>query len=82
MVRYAQSNAGAVIGYAVPNTRWVSVNVLDQRGSRIATIANGVFPAGRHEAYWDARRVPAGVYVCTVEMDGREAWAGKIVVGK
>jgi non-reducing end alpha-L-arabinofuranosidase len=81
-VRYLPSNAGAVIGYALQHTRRVSVTILDQRGRRIAAIIDGIIPAGRHEAVWDAKRVPAGVYVCRVAMDGMEGWTGRIVIGK
>jgi hypothetical protein len=81
-VRYIPSNAGAVIGYALQHARRVSVNILDQRGRRIAEVADGTFPAGRHEAVWDAKRVRAGVYVCRVEIDGMAGWTGKIVIGK
>jgi len=60
----------------------VSVDIFDQRGRRIAAVVDGIVPAGRHEAVWDAKLVRAGVYVCRVEIDGRGEWAGKIVVGK
>ena len=48
----------------------------------IAAIVDGVVPAGRHEAVWNAKRVPAGMYVCRTAIDGRDGWSGKIVVGK
>jgi hypothetical protein len=60
----------------------VSVNILDLRGRGVAAVADGIFPAGRHEAVWDAKRVPAGIYFWRVMVDGREAGVGKIVVGK
>jgi hypothetical protein len=81
-VRYIPSSARAVIGYALQNAQRVSVNIVDQRGRRIVTVADGIFPAGRHEAVWNARRVPVGVYVCRVAIDGMEGWTGRIVIGK
>ena len=36
------------------------MNIVDQRGRQIAVIVNGVIGAGRHEAVWDAKRIPAG----------------------
>jgi hypothetical protein len=81
-VRCMQSNAGAVIGCTLQRARRVSVTILDQRGRRIATVADGIFPAGRHQAVWDARRAPPGVYVYQVAIDGNEGWSGKIVLGK
>jgi len=81
-VHFIQSNANTVISYALQHARRVSVDILDQRGRRIAAVTDGIVPAGRHEAVWDAKRVRAGVYVCRVEIDGRGEWAGKIVIGK
>jgi hypothetical protein len=77
-----KSIAGAVISYALQHARRVSVNILDQRGRRIAPVADGIVSAGRHEAVWDAKRVRAGVYICRVEIDGMAGWTGKIVIGK
>jgi hypothetical protein len=34
------------------------------------------------EAVGDAKRVPAGVYVCRAVIDGVAGWTGKIIVGK
>jgi hypothetical protein len=81
-VRYLPSNAGVVIGYTLQDARNVSVNIFDERGKRIAAVADGFFSAGWHEAVWDAARAPGGVYVCRMAIDGREEWTGKIVVGK
>jgi non-reducing end alpha-L-arabinofuranosidase len=81
-VDYNMSSGRAVIGYALQEARRVSVNIFDQRGRRIAGIINGMVPAGRHEAVWDAKRVPVGVYVCRTVIDGLGGWTGKIVAGK
>jgi non-reducing end alpha-L-arabinofuranosidase len=79
---YNPSTGSAVIGYALQGARRVSMSIVDQRGRQIAVIADGVIAAGRHEAVWDARQIPAGVYVCRIVIDGRDGWAGKVVVGK
>jgi hypothetical protein len=81
-VNYNPSTGSAVIRYAMQDARPVSMNIIDQRGRLIAVIVNGVMPAGRHAAVWNAKSVPAGVYVCRVAIDGRKGWAGKIVIGK
>jgi len=81
-VRYIPSNAGAVIGYVVQHAQHVSVNIVDQRGRLVAAVADGIIPSGRHEAVWDAKRVPAGVYVCRVAMDGMGGWTVRIVIGQ
>jgi hypothetical protein len=81
-VRYNPTNANAVVSYALQDARRVSMSIVDQRGRQIAAIVDGVVPAGRHEAVWDAKRVPAGVYICRIAIDGMEGWTGKIVIGK
>jgi hypothetical protein len=81
-VRCISSNKGAVIGYSLADARHVSVNIFDQRGRRIAAVVDGIFPAGNHEAVWNAGQVPAGVYVCRLAVNGMAGWIGKIVIGK
>jgi hypothetical protein len=81
-VRYIPSNGSAVISYTLQGARRVSVNIFDQRGRRIAEIVNGVIPAGRHEAVWNTKHIPAGVYIWRLSVDGNDGWAGKVVVGK
>jgi hypothetical protein len=81
-INYNPSNAKAVINYALPDARNVSMTIFDQQGRRIAAIVDGIIPAGRHEAVWNVKRVPAGVYVCRTTIDGMIGWAGKIIVGK
>jgi hypothetical protein len=60
----------------------MSLDIIDQSGRRIAVIVSGVVSAGRHEAAWDAKRVPAGVYACRIALDGWDEWSGKIIIGK
>jgi non-reducing end alpha-L-arabinofuranosidase len=81
-VNYNPSNGIAVISYALRDARRVSVNIFNQQGRRVAAIVNGVIPAGRHAAVWDAKRIPPGVYICRTAIDGRYEWAGKIVLEK
>jgi hypothetical protein len=81
-VRYIPSNGSAVISYTLQGARRVSVNIFDQRGKRIAEIVNGGIPAGRHEAVWNTKQIPTGVYIWRLAIDGRDGGAGKIVVGK
>jgi hypothetical protein len=81
MVRYNPSNASAVISYTLHDSRRVCINVFNQQGRRIATIVDGVIPAGRHEAFWDLRH-PAGVYVARMALDGGYGLTEKIIVGR
>ena len=81
-VRYNSSRGTVDVSYTVQNARRMNMNIIDQSGRRIATIANGVISTGRHEAVWDARRIPAGVYACRIALDGWDEWTGKIIIGK
>lgn len=81
-VKYNPSNGNVVIGYALQGTRRVDMRIVDLQGGRIAEVVKGPIPAGRNTAVWDAKRVPAGVYVCRVAIDNTEAWADKIIIGK
>ena len=81
-VRYNPSNGNAVVSYTLQDARRVSMNIVDQQGRRIAAIINDVVSAGRHEAVWDAKRVPPGVYIWGVAFDGRECWSGRITIGR
>ena len=76
------SNGSAVINYALQNARRVSMIIVDQRGRRITSLVDGVVAAGRHEAVWNAKRIPVGVYILRLTIDGMNGWSGKIVAGK
>jgi hypothetical protein len=82
MTRYNPSTAKAVISYDLQDARRVSVCIFNQQGRLIATIVNGALSAGSHEAVWDAKRAPGGVYVCRLAIDGREEGSEKIIVQK
>ena len=47
------------------------MNIFDQQGRQVATIVNGVIAGGAYEAVWDAKRVPAGVYMFKAAINGR-----------
>lgn len=81
-ITYYPSSGSTAIGYTLESARRVSVSIIDQCGRRIAVIVNGVIPAGRHEAVWDLLRVPIGIYIVSMVIDGRENYAGKVVAGK
>ena len=81
-VRYNPSNASAVISYSLQDAWHVTMNIFDQQGRQVAAIVDGVIPAGRNKAVWNTKRVPAGVYVCRIVIEGRNGWAERIVIGK
>jgi len=81
-VYYSPSTGSAVISYNLQDARRVSMDIVDQQGRRIATIINSSLPAGRHETVWNAKSIPAGVYLWKIAIDDNEKWSGKIIIGK
>jgi len=81
-LRYDPSNARAVIDYSLQTGGSVSLDVVDLRGRRVASVVNGLVSAGQHQAVWNARGMPSGIYVARLSVDGRENWTGKIVLGE
>jgi hypothetical protein len=63
---------GTTIGFDLPVAAPVSLEVFDLLGRRVATLARGQYPAGRHTAVWNLREssgasVPPGIYVYRLE---------------
>ena len=51
------------IGYGIPITAHVTLEVYNLVGQRVATLVDGVRPAGTHEVPFDGSALAAGVYV-------------------
>lgn len=71
------------VAFELPVERAVTLRVFDVRGALVQTLADGRYPAGRHDVHWnglDARgsHAPNGVY--WVELDaGRDVLRRKLV---
>ncbi|HXP90474.1 MAG TPA: arabinofuranosidase catalytic domain-containing protein [Fibrobacteria bacterium] len=81
-LRFDASNARAVVDYSLQNGGNVSLDVVDLRGRHVASVVSGPVSAGQHQAVWNARGMPSGIYVARLSVDGRENWTGKIVLGE
>jgi len=81
-IHYNSSNGNAVITYALERTQRVNMRIVDQRGRQISALINDMVAMGGHSSVWYAGNAPAGVYVLTMAIDGKNEWAEKIVVGK
>ncbi|NNE69689.1 MAG: DUF1929 domain-containing protein [Rhodothermales bacterium] len=55
-------NPVTTIGYELPRSVQVSLEVFDISGRRVKLLAEGVQPAGVHRVQFDASRLPSGVY--------------------
>jgi hypothetical protein len=65
----------ARVPFALPRQARVGLRVVDVAGATVAVLADGVFPAGHHEAKWNGMRagdaVPAGVYFVRYQAGGK-----------
>ncbi|HOD67680.1 MAG TPA: class II glutamine amidotransferase [candidate division Zixibacteria bacterium] len=78
-------NASTVIAFELPARAAVRLAVCSALGRHVATLADGVRGAGRHEVRWDGRDdsgkpVASGVYLCRLEGAGRSAVRKMIVL--
>lgn len=55
-------NPTTTLAYSLPVSSIVSLKVYDILGREIATLVEGMQPAGTHYAIWDASDAPSGVY--------------------
>jgi hypothetical protein len=60
-------NPSTTISYDVPKASNVKVVIFDVLGREVATLINGVQPAGRYNAVWNASRMATGMYVYRME---------------
>ena len=68
-------NPSTVIPYEIPASAHVRLEVFNLLGQRLATLVDGVRPAGTHTAQWDGtdaagRAVGAGVYIYRLSGSG------------
>ena len=57
-------NPETTIPFRLPEGGWVSVKVYDLLGRQVASLVEGILPAGEHTTAWNASRMPSGVYLC------------------
>ena len=70
--------------FTLPRAASVSCRIFDVRGRRVRTLAGGAFGAGQHDVTWDtrddgSRRVPGGVYLVQLRVDG-DSSTRKVIV--
>jgi alpha-glucosidase (family GH31 glycosyl hydrolase) len=74
-------NSTAVLRYAVPTERMVSVRVYDVLGREIATLVQEKVAAGEHRIVFDGSRFGSGIYFCRLS-DGVQMQTQKLVLLK
>jgi hypothetical protein len=82
MARLNPSNGNVIINYTLQDVGHVSINVFNQQGKKVASIAKGIVTSGQHEAVWNTKQISSGIYFWKVALDSRNLASGKIVIGK
>ncbi len=72
-------NSTTTINYTLPAAGMVSLAVYDLSGREVVRLAEGVKPAGAHEAVWVADGIASGVYVVKLVAGGK-ALMSKVVL--
>ena len=66
-------NALTRLRFGLPIAGEVTLDIWDTAGRRIGSLASGYYPAGRHEAVWDATDLPDGMYIVRMTSAGFSA---------
>jgi 3-phytase len=77
--------ASSVIGFALARPGHGRLAVHDGAGRRVRMLHDGALPAGPHAVAWDGRddagrRLPPGIYLAHLELEGLGAASGRIAV--
>ena len=73
--------ARSAVAFGLAEAGDVRVSVFDALGREVAVLAEGPYGAGRHEVAFEARGLPAGVYIVRVVV-GAEARATRVTVAR
>jgi hypothetical protein len=55
-------NASTTIRYELPRQESVTIDIYDILGRKVATLINGIQPAGDHQTIWNASAFTTSVY--------------------
>ena len=56
-------NPSTTIHFVLPEQSFLSLNVYNLLGEKVATLANEILPAGQHSVDFDGSNLPSGIYV-------------------
>ncbi|HTY37035.1 MAG TPA: T9SS type A sorting domain-containing protein, partial [Bacteroidota bacterium] len=74
-------NPSTAINYQLTATGVVRLKIFDALGKEVATLVDGMQPAGSHTVVWNAQNLPSGVYVCRL-VSGAYVGTKKMVLMK
>lgn len=73
-------NPATTIGYTLNQATEVRLTVYDLLGRHVATLAQGLQPAGRYEVPFDASQLSSGVYLYRLEAAGQRLTRSMLLV--
>jgi len=68
----------AVIGFDLPYSAHVSIQIFNTMGAKVAELHHGQLPAGQQHIVWDSGNLPKGMYFCHMQI-GDELITQKII---
>ncbi len=63
-------NPSTIINYSVPKEGFVSLDVYNILGEKVAGLVNGNMKAGKYEAKFGASKLASGIYICRIQAGG------------
>ncbi|MBP9802377.1 T9SS type A sorting domain-containing protein [Patescibacteria group bacterium] len=74
-------NPSTTISFSLPAASHVNLTVYNMAGSLVATLADGMMPAGKQEVGFDASSMSSGMYIYTLMANG-QVTTGKVLLVK
>jgi thiol-disulfide isomerase/thioredoxin len=65
--------------FDLKQTGWVQAEMLDINGRTLAVLAEGIMNHGTHSLNWDAREVPAGLYLFRITSSAQESIVKRVM---
>lgn len=75
-------NPGTTVPFTLARKSHVQVTVHDMLGRPVAELLNEVREAGSHQVTFDGSALAGGMYVCKLQIDGRQALTRKMMLLK
>ncbi len=74
-------NPGTTIRFRIDRSSFVSLDVYDVLGQKVARLVSGELTAGEHEVRWSAEEYASGVYFCRLQA-GNNTQIKKLILNK
>ncbi|MDP2359250.1 MAG: lamin tail domain-containing protein [bacterium] len=73
-------NPSAFISYSLDRSAQVRLSVFNILGQEVAVLADQLLPSGQHQARFDATGLPSGLYLYTLQSEGRQLTGRMLLV--